>query len=125
MTEQDNALDGRKILVVEDDYLEALALAEVLQAAGADVIGPVSEIQEALSFVEKVNDIDAAILDVDLHGQKSYPVAQALAARQIRFVFATGYGEEAIDQAYRAYPRLQKPFDERALVNVLVSPRPT
>ena len=87
--------------------------------------GPVSEIQEALSFVEKVNDIDAAILDVDLHGQKSYPVAQALAARQIRFVFATGYGEEAIDRAYRSYPRLQKPFDERALVNVLVSPRPT
>lgn len=125
MTDQANALGGRKILVVEDDYLEALALAEMLQAAGADVIGPVSEIQEALSFVEKGDDVDAAILDVDLHGQKSYPVAQALAARQIRFVFATGYGEEAIDQAYRAYPRVQKPFDGRALVNVLLSPHPS
>ncbi|QGZ59946.1 response regulator [Paraburkholderia acidiphila] len=68
-----------------------------------------SEIQEALSFVEKVNDIDAAILDVDLHGQKSYPVAQALAARQICFVFATGYGEEAIDQACRSYPPRVRP----------------
>ena len=125
MTEQGNALDGRKILVVEDDYLVALALAEMLKATGANVIGPLSEIQEALSFVEAGNDLDAAILDVDLHGQKSYPVAQALAARQIRFVFATGYGEEAIDRAYRAYPRVQKPFDERTLVNVLLPPHPS
>ena len=97
MTKQDNVLDGRKILVVEDDYLVAIALAEMLKAAGANVIGPLSEMQEALSFVEKGNDVDAAILDVDLHGQKSYPVAQALAARRIRFVFATGYGDEALD----------------------------
>ncbi|WP_233859954.1 response regulator [Paraburkholderia sp. HD33-4] len=124
MTEQENALDGRKILVVEDDYLVALALADMLQAAGAEVIGPISEIEEALSFVEEGKDVDAAILDVDLHGQKSYPVAQALAARHIRVVFATGYGEEAVDQAWRAYPRLQKPFDEHALVNVLLSARP-
>jgi CheY-like chemotaxis protein len=125
MSEQGNALDGRKILVVEDDYLVALALAEMLQTAGADVIGPMSEIHEALSFVEEGNDVDAAILDVDLHGQKSYPVAQALVARRIRFVFATGFGEEAVDQGYRAYPRVQKPFDEHALVNALLSARPS
>lgn len=125
MTKQDNALDGRKILIVEDDFLVAVALAEMLQAAGANVIGPVSEMQEALSFVEAGNDVDAAILDVDLHGRKSYPVAQALAARRIRFVFATGYGEEAIDRAWRAYPRVQKPFDGRALVQELLSPRPS
>jgi two-component SAPR family response regulator len=83
--------------VVEDDYLVAIALAEMLKAVGANVIGLLSEMQETLSFVEKGNDVDAAILDVDLHGQKSYPVAQALAARRIRFVFATGYGDEALD----------------------------
>jgi two-component SAPR family response regulator len=84
--------------VVEDDYLVAIALAEMLKAVGANVIGLLSEMQEALSFVEKGNDVDAAIVDVDLHdGQKSYPVAQALAARRIRFVFATGYGDEALD----------------------------
>ena len=125
MAEQANALAGRKILVVEDDYLVALALADMLQSAGADVVGPMSEVQAALSFVQEGNPVDAAVLDVDLHGEKSYPVAQALVARQIRFVFATGYGEEAVDQAYRAYPRVQKPFDEHALVKVLLSARST
>lgn len=123
MNGHDNALDGRKILVVEDDYLVAIALAEMLQAAGANVIGPLSDVQEALSFVEAGNPVDAAILDVDLHGRRSYPVARALAARQIRFVFATGYGQETMDQAYRACPRVQKPFDVRDLVNALLRAR--
>ncbi|BBU33542.1 response regulator (plasmid) [Burkholderia sp. THE68] len=101
----------------------ALALSDMLQSAGAAVLGLMSEVQEALSFVEEGNDVDAAILDVDLHGEKSYPVARALVDRRIHFVFATGYGEEAVDQAYRAFPRVQKPFDEHALVRALLSSR--
>lgn len=123
MTGQENVLNGRKILVVEDDYLVAVAVADMLEAAGAAVIGPMSGLDEALSFVAEHHDVDAAILDVDLHGEKSYPLAQALIARQVRFVFATGYGEEGLDQSYRKYPRVQKPFDERALVSALLSVR--
>jgi CheY-like chemotaxis protein len=124
MANEDNKpLRGCKILVVEDDYLVALAVASLLEEAGASVIGPVGWADEALSLVEDGNErVDAAILDVDLHGQKSYAVADALARRNIRFVFATGYGEASIDRRYQHHPRCQKPFDERVLLRVL---RPT
>jgi CheY-like chemotaxis protein len=120
MAEDSKPLRGCKILVVEDDYLVALAVASLLEQAGASVIGPVGSADEALSLVvDDSETIDAAILDVELGGQKSYAVADALARRNIRFVFATGYGEESIDQRYRRYPRCQKPFDASALLRVL------
>ncbi|WP_025601115.1 hypothetical protein [Burkholderia sp. WSM2230] len=65
--------------------------------------------------------IDAAILDVDLNGEKSYSVADALASRHIRFIFATGYGTDAVDDPYRHYPRCQKPFDHQMLFRTLMS----
>lgn len=104
--------------------LVASALSAMLQAASAHVIGPCSTVAEALSFIADGSEIDAAILDVDLHGEKSYPVAQALLARRVRFVFATGYGEDGIEGAYRTCPCLQKPVDGNALVKVLLSARP-
>ncbi len=115
-------LRGRRILVVEDDYLVASAVASLLEEAGASVVGPVGWADDALMLLESEQDqVHAAILDVDLHGQNSYPVADALVQRNIRFVFATGYGEEAVDSRYQHYPRCQKPFDERTLLRVLAS----
>ena len=63
--------------------------------------------------------VDAAVLDVDLNGEKSYPVADALALRDIRFIFATGYGLDAVAEGYRHYPRCQKPFDHQAILKAL------
>ena len=77
---------------------------------------------DALCLLEQEQDpVHAAILDVDLHGQQSYSVADALVQRNIRFVFATGYAEEALDRRYQRYPRCQKPLDERTLLRALAS----
>jgi len=120
MAEDAKSLRGCKVPVVEDDYLVAIAVASLLEDAGASVVGPVGWADEALSLVEEGSElVDAAILDVDLHGQKSYAVADALARRNIHFVFATGYGEDSINQRYQRHPRCQKPFDERTLLRVL------
>lgn len=120
MSRQARVLEGRRILVVEDDYLVALALATVLEEAGACVVGPISRPREAVALLEEGREqVDAAVLDVDLNGEKSYPVADALALRQIRFVFTTGYGMDSVAEGYRHYPRCQKPFDHRALLSAL------
>jgi CheY-like chemotaxis protein len=120
MAEEGKPLRGCKVLVVEDDYLVALAVAGLLEEAGASVVGPVGWADEALSLVEDGSEpVDVAILDVDLHGEKSYAVADALAQRNIRFVFATGFGEASIDHRYQDHPRCQKPFDERVLLREL------
>src|ERR1700761_3697906 len=120
MNEQARILDGRRIMVVEDDYLVALALSAVLEEAGAHVVGPVASAQEAVALLEEGREaVDAAVLDVDLNGEKSYPVADALALRDIRFIFATGYGLDAVAEGYRHYPRCQKPFDHQAILKAL------
>ena len=120
MNERAKILDGRRILVVEDDYLVALALSTVLEEAGAHVVGPVASAEEAVALLEEGRErVDAAVLDVDLNGETSYPVADALATRDIRFVFATGYGIDAVAEGYRHYPRCQKPFDHRAIFKAL------
>lgn len=113
-------LEGRRILVVEDDYLVAQVLVALLEDAGAQVVGPVGWIDEAIAFIEGDRQpLDGAVLDVNLHGTKSYPVADALAARSVGFVFATGYDTGVIEDKYRRYPRCEKPFSQPALVAAL------
>lgn len=114
------SLEGRRVFVVEDDYLVAEVLCGLLEEAGAVIVGPIGQVDAALAFIEQSSDsCDCAILDVDLHGQKSYAIADALLSRNIRFAFATGYGSGALDSAYRRYPRCQKPFELRTLIAVL------
>ena len=114
------ALTGRRILVVEDEYLVALVLVELLEEAGAEVVGPVGWLEEAIALIEDGGEqLDAAILDVNLHGRKSYPIADALIARSVGFVFATGYGAGALDGKYQSYPRCEKPFSQEALIAAL------
>lgn len=115
-------LQGRRILVVEDDYLVAQSLCALLEEAGATIVGPFGWADEALKFVEAHRDaFDSAVLDVDLHGEKSYPIADWLAGRDVRFVFTTGYGADALDPGYLRYPRCEKPFDVRNLFVALTS----
>jgi DNA-binding response OmpR family regulator len=119
---QSGELQGHRILVVEDDYLVAQSLCALLEEAGATIVGPFGWADEALKFVEAHRDaFDSAVLDVDLHGEKSYPIADWLAGRDVRFVFTTGYGADALDPGYLRYPRSQKPFDVRNLFVALTS----
>lgn len=120
--EQVGALVGRCVLVIEDDYLVAQVISAMLEDAGAVVIGPIGWVDEALKFVESNSStFDSALLDINLHGQASYPIADALKARGIRFVFTTGYDSGALDEAFRDYPRCGKPFQERLLITALTA----
>ena len=105
-----NGLAGRRILLVEDEMIVAWALEDMLVTLGCTVVGPAARIPQALTMVE-AGAIDAAVLDVNLNGQLSYPVADALAAHGVPFIFSTGYNSENLELDYRAFPRLQKPFD--------------
>ena len=116
------ALAGRRVLVVEDEALIAMNVQEMLDALGCVVVAAPTRVEEALAALED-GGIDAVLLDVNLHGQPSFPVADALAAREVPFVFATGYGVHALREDLRDRPVLPKPFRmgelERALAGAL------
>ena len=116
------ALQGRTILVVEDEFLLAELVGELLQDAGATVLGPVGWVNEALDLIDRHGPaIDAAVLDINLHGFASYPIADALLARGVRLVFTTGYDAGAIGAAYQGCLRCQKPLDPGTLLATVAS----
>ena len=114
------SLRGRRVLVVEDEYLLADDLREALEAAGAEVVGPVGTVTEALDLLARGPAPDAALLDVNLQGEMVYPVADALRARGLPFVFTTGYDAQAIPQAYADVPRAEKPVELQQVAKALV-----
>ena len=106
-----NPLRGYTVLVVEDDFTMALDLQASLEDAGATVLGPVSRVDDALELVWDVFDIDIAVLDINLRGERVYPVAEALRQRGIPFVFATGYDRASLPEAYAQIPLCEKPME--------------
>ena len=114
-----SALRGRRILVVEDEYMMADDLQYDLEEVGAQVIGPVPSVADALRLLAAEEAIDGAILDVNLRGEKAYPVADALRERGIPFVLATGYETWSLPEAYKDVPRCDKPVDLRQLARAL------
>jgi CheY-like chemotaxis protein len=106
-----------KVLVVEDDVMIRVVLADMLCELGYTVAAEAASIDEALEATRKT-DFDLAILDADLKGRSVSPVADALVARDIRFVFVTGYGDHGLP-AYRDRPTLRKPFQMDALKRAL------
>jgi CheY-like chemotaxis protein len=102
-----------KLLVVEDDVLVRMLLADMVGELGYTVAAEVASIDEALEATRKT-DFDLAILDVDLKGRSVSPVADALVARDIGFVFVTGYDDHGLFP-YRDRPTLKKPFQIDAL----------
>lgn len=107
-----------RVLVVEDEYMLADALADGLTALGVQVVGPVGGLEEALALAA-ASQLDGAILDVNLGGEMVFPLADALAAKGVPYVFATGYGRESIPEPYREAPILSKPVDVAALKSLL------
>ena len=108
-----------KLLVVEDDAMIGMLLADMLCELGYTVAAEAASIDEALEATRKT-DFDLAILDADLQGRSVSPVADALVARDIRFVFLTGYGDHGLP-AYRDRPTLNKPFQIDVLKRVCKS----
>ena len=118
-------LDGRRILIVEDEVAISMLLEDMLTDLGAEIVGPAARLAPALAFAEG-EPLDIAILDVNLAGETIYPVVEALARRGVPFIFSTGYGSAGITEPYRNRPVLQKPFSqaelERQIRTALVSP---
>lgn len=105
-----SALAGLRLLVVEDEYMVAEHIGMLLEDFGCDVAGPVATIEEALAAVEN-GGLDGALLDANLNGDSSAPIAAALHAASVPFVVVTGYGARALaDEALDRAPRIIKPF---------------
>jgi CheY-like chemotaxis protein len=115
----DDSLLGRRVLIVEDDAIISMLLEDMLADFGCEVVGTARRVEEALGVIGATTAIDAAVLDVNLHGTRSDLVADALAACGIPFVFLTGYGGNGIIDAHRDRPVLQKPFTQQDLVAAL------
>ena len=111
---------AKRILVVEDELMIRMLLEDMLGELGYTVAAEAARIDEALEAA-KTADFDVAILDVNLNGQTIAPVAEVLAARGTPFVFATGYGERGLPEAYRDRPTLKKPFQMEGLKQMLES----
>ena len=113
-------LSGLRVLLVEDEYLPAMAIEALLLDLGCDLRGSVGTVQEALAAVED-GALDGAILDLNLRGQRADPVAAALAARGIPFVVLSGYapGEQPLN-GYGNGPHLRKPVSAEALIDAML-----
>jgi CheY-like chemotaxis protein len=106
----DGPFSGRRVLVIEDEMMVAMLLKDILADLGFTVVGSAARVEHALALIEAAGALDAAVLDINLNGQMSYPVADALVARGVPFLFATGYGRDSVMNGYRSFPLLQKPF---------------
>ncbi|MGK6356522.1 response regulator [Sphingomonas sp. DT-207] len=112
---------GRRILVVEDEPVVAMALEDMLAALGCEIVGPASRLAEGLALAE-TEPLDAAILDINLGRDTSIPVADLLRLRDVPFSFASGYG--APPEGYDEAPLIEKPYredDVKAVLEVLLA----
>ncbi|HRK95605.1 MAG TPA: response regulator [Rhodospirillales bacterium] len=110
-----SVLAGRRILLVEDEFIVAAMLEDILTGLGAVVVGPAYRLGEGLRLAEE-EAIDVAILDVNIEGERSDAIADALAARSIPFVLATGYGD---GEGRHGAQVLTKPYTPQMLTAAL------
>ena len=97
------------VLLVEDDAMIRMMIADMLEELGHRVAAEASDIRLAIEFARSAS-LDLAILDVNLQGAMSFPVADVLTARQIPFIVASGYGSNVTSDRYGQRLVLQKPF---------------
>ena len=116
---QGQPLDGRRVLVVEDNYIRAMDVCHWLEAAGAKVIGPVPDPAEARELLSH-EEVDGAVIDINLGEGPTYEVAHNLEERGVPFLFTTGYDPSAIPPKYGTAPRLEKPFRGADLVQAVL-----
>jgi CheY-like chemotaxis protein len=123
MSSEAKTATGMRVLVVEDELMIRMLLDGMLTDLGHTVAGEAGSIEEALTLA-KEGEFDVALLDVNLNGKPINPVVEVLIARGLPFVFASGYGQRGVPEAYRASPTLQKPFQVEALAEALEAAAP-
>ncbi len=121
-------LEGKRLLLVEDEALVAMMIADFLTDLGCAVVGTAASVSEGLAAIaDNKSALDAAVLDVNLGGEKVYPIADELAQEGVPFIFSTGYNRAGIKADYAQVPMIAKPFEPEALEAILVlllRPRP-
>jgi DNA-binding response OmpR family regulator len=110
---------GRRLLVVEDEYLIASDLASWLEEQDAEVLGPVPSVEDAMALLDAGPLPDAAVLDINLGDEQVFPVADALQAADVPFVFLSGYDARVIPGNYGGVARCTKPLDRARLLRAL------
>ena len=122
---------GKRLLVVEDEFVIALDLQNLLEAAGHEVVALAASVADALALLDgggggdaepgrrRPPPLDGAVLDVNLRGEPATPVADALAARGVPFVFVSGYGAAGRPPGHEAAPVLAKPYSEGDLLELV------
>lgn len=115
-------LEGATVLILEDEPIIGLALEDMLSRQGASVLFA-SQVAEACEFIEQER-LDSAVLDVNVHGVLSYPVAAMLNERKIPFIFATGYGDRSHPSEFAAVPTIAKPYSVEDVRRALQKSRP-
>lgn len=114
-----SCLHGRRVLIVEDELLVAMELESLLEEQGCLVLGPASSVRAALEAVA-ADGPDAVLLDLNLHGERSTPIAEMLAARGIPYVIASGYEVQGFPESViRNAPSIRKPVDHHRLIRLL------
>lgn len=112
------SLSGARVLLVEDEYYIADDLRRTLEEAGAKVIGPFSTVARAQEAVDD-GGFDCAVIDLNLRGESGVPIAEDLMSAGKSFVIATGYGSAAVPDHLDGVPRIEKPFDSPALLQLV------
>lgn len=112
-------LKGLRILVVEDNFLLAEVISDVLVRYGCRVVGPAGDVDTALKLAREA-EFDGALLDIGLFGEFCFPVAEVLTGRRIPFLFLTGYSNlRVIPTEFRTVPRLSKPINPAGLSSAI------
>jgi DNA-binding response OmpR family regulator len=109
-----------RVLVVEDEAMIAMLVEDMVIDFGSEVVGPAARFEEALSLAQN-EELDAAILDINVGGAVIFPVAQVLEARGIPLIFASGYGSGTVPTRFSSAPVLAKPFSYQTLADALRS----
>ncbi|WP_375263814.1 response regulator [Palleronia sp.] len=104
----------RTILIVEDEWLIAADLADTVEGIGYHALGPAHSVSAALDLLGGAQ-VDAALLDVNLRGETSYPVADAMAEKGLPFAFLSGYTSDQLRPGFQDCPLLSKPLNPGAL----------
>jgi len=115
-----SGLQGLRIMIVEDDALVALNLQEFAESLGCAVVGPVGRLKDALAMVDTA-ELDGAVLDINLHGEMVYPLAERLAEDQIPMLFCSGYAlTSAVPAKFSRFKQIPKPCAEHTLKAAMV-----
>jgi CheY-like chemotaxis protein len=113
-------LQGRRVLIVEDEYLLAMDLAERFEDLGVEVIGPAATVRDAVALLGN-QEVEGAVLDINIRGERVYPVADILTQKNVPFVFTSGYSKELEPEAYASIPRCIKPANFLHVAQLLAS----